>query len=124
MAPALTVFIIQIDLAKDIESCPEVVILAKRSLILSAFDAKDGERRLTYVKEHTGTASSVVARYIKLANHPDVLNLRVFTSSPNYASSMGILDPVFAKLDVAHGKRKRANADNVPDINRVFVKNK
>ena len=124
MASALTVFIIQIDLAKDIESCPEVVRLAKRSFITSAFDAKDGEKRLTYVKEHTGTANTVRTRYKEVEDHPDVLNMRVFTSSPNYSSSMGVLDPVFAKLDAAYGRIKRRKSNKVPDVNRVFVNNK
>ena len=125
MASAQTVFIIQINLKKNIEDCPELIRHIKRCLVTSALDAKDGAKRLTYVKTSSGTAKSVLERYKAVSQHEDVLVMRVFTTSPNYASSSGILDPVAAKLDIAYARKNKVReAKNLPNANNLFINKK
>ena len=125
MASAPTVYIIQINLKKNIEDCPELMRLVKRSLVVSALDSKDGAQRLTYVKTSIYTAKEVKERYKAVWEHDDVSEMRVFTSSPNYASSGGILDPVIAKLDVAYARKNKVReAKNLPNANNLFINKK
>jgi len=125
MPPAQTVFLIQIDLKKNIEECPDLVQIIRQTLVISAFDAKDGEKRLSYVKTTTGTAKSVLQRYGKVASHPDVLFMRVLTTSPNYSSTNSIQDPICSKLDPAYRRdSERRKSKYAPNANTLFVNKK
>lgn len=125
MASAPTVYIIQINLKKNIEDCPQLIREIKRCLVTSALDAKDGAQRLTYVKTLTGTAQSVLDRYKTVSDHEDVSIMRVFTTSPNYATSGSVLDPVTAKLHVAYTRKHEGReTKKLTDANSLFIKKK
>ncbi len=125
MAPAQTVFLIQIDLKKNIENCPELVKVIRRTLVTSAFDALDDDKRLSYVKTTSGTAQSLLGRYKAVSEHEDVLRMRVITTSPNYATTDSIGDPICTKLDVAYRRdSERRKSKYVPNANTLFVDKK
>jgi len=125
MPAALTTFIIQIDLAKNIEDCPDLVSQISRSFVKSPFDLKDGEKRISHVIDYRGNANGLMERYKAIWGNPDVLNMRVLTASPDYATTNSITDPVCSKLDVARlRQQKRRQAKNLPNVNSVFANKK
>ena len=115
-------FLIQIDLKANLEDCPTVIPLIRRLLLRSAFDGKDGPKRLSYVKVEAGTTYGILRKYQPIADHPDVSILRVLSTCPNNASSSGVDDPITAKINEAWRKhRKRRQSQNVPKPNRLSV---
>ncbi|WP_233349713.1 hypothetical protein [Litorimonas cladophorae] len=56
---------------------------------------------LSFVVVARGNAQSILKRYEGISNHEGVHNVRVLTTNPNNASSLGMLDPIGPKLEMA-----------------------
>lgn len=101
MARADTVFLVQIHLHKKIEDSPDVISHIGRSILTSVLDATDNPMTLSFVVVGKGPAKSIQERYKGIAAHAGVSNVRVLTTNPNNSSSLGMLDPIGAKLEMA-----------------------
>ncbi|GGX57422.1 hypothetical protein GCM10011309_03000 [Litorimonas cladophorae] len=101
MAQANTVFLVQIHLKKKIEDSPEVIAHIGKSILHSVLDATDNPMTLSFVVVARGNAQSILKRYEGISNHEGVHNVRVLTTNPNNASSLGMLDPIGPKLEMA-----------------------
>lgn len=110
MQRANSVFLVQIHLHKRIEESPDVIAHIGRSILTSVLDATDNPMTLSFIVINKGTASSVLERYKSIADHSGVSNVRVLTTNPTNASSLGILDPISAKLEMAW-RRVREDID-------------
>lgn len=101
MAVADTVFLVQIHLHKRIEDSPDVIAYIGRSILHSVLDATDNDMTLSFVVIAKGNSKSVLKRYEGIASHAGVRNVRILTTNPDNTSSLGMLDPIGAKLEMA-----------------------
>jgi hypothetical protein len=123
MARAQTVFLVQIHLVDKVHDSPDVLATIRKSIFHDVLDATDNSMTLSFVVIARGNAKSVLKRYEAIASHSGVSNVRVLTTNPDNASSLGMLDPIGAKLEMAwrrvlEGKK----TENLTKRNRPVVK--
>lgn len=98
------VVLVQVQLARNVEDCPEAIGVIRKMIVRNVSDAKDGPTTLAYVFTTPSSMEALAQRYRAISDHPDVVRVRVLPVGPGHASSSGILDPICSQIDNAWRK--------------------